>query len=89
MSSVPFEIKDISLVGIWGIDSKDSSFCLCKRHLLAPTIEEIKDKKEKLSEKAMALASKVYEEAAKANAPKEEEKEDKKSDDAVEAEFVE
>ena len=39
-------------------------------------IEEIKDKKEKLSEKAMALAGKVYEEAAKANAPKEEETEE-------------
>ena len=52
-------------------------------------VEEIKDKKEKLSEKAMALASKVYEEAAKANAPKDEKEDKKKSDDTVEAEFVE
>ncbi len=56
-------------------------------------IEEIKSTKEKLQEKAMALATKVYEEAAKeAEANKEnseESSEDKKSDDVVDAEFEE
>jgi hypothetical protein len=45
MSSIPFKIESISLIGIWGIDSKDSSHCICKRNLLAPTIEELKEKR--------------------------------------------
>ena len=48
-------------------------------------IEEIKDKKEKLQEKAMALSAKVYEEAAKANQASQEESSDNddKTDDNV------
>lgn len=45
MSTVPFKIEDLSLVGIWGIDSKDTLYCICKRHLLAPTKKELKEKK--------------------------------------------
>lgn len=55
-------------------------------------IEEIKAKKEALNETAMALATKVYEEAAK-KAQEEngnsEEGQDKKNDDAIDAEFEE
>ena len=44
----------------------------------------------KLNEKAMALATKVYEEAAKKSQEenKEETKNDKKDDDVIDAEFV-
>ncbi len=56
-----------------------------KKALDDKDIDEIKSKKEKLDEKAMALATKVYEEAAKNS--KEEEKEDK--EETVDAEFVE
>ena len=53
-------------------------------------IEDIKAKKEKLNETAMAFATKVYEEAAKASQSNEETvKEDKKDDDVVDAEFEE
>ena len=38
-----------------------------KKALEGDDIDEIKDLKEKLQEKAMSLATKVYEEAAKAN----------------------
>ncbi|MDD3392679.1 MAG: molecular chaperone DnaK [Bacilli bacterium] len=54
-------------------------------------LDDIKTKKEKLNETSMALATKVYEEAAKTSseeAPKEETKEDKKSD-VKDAEFEE
>ena len=49
------------------------------------TIEEIKEKTSKLNEKAMSLASRVYEEAAKANQGNAEASND---DEAAEAEFV-
>ena len=55
-------------------------------------IEEIKDKKEKLQEKAMALSAKVYEEAAKANQASQEEtsdNDDKKDDNVKEADIEE
>ncbi len=57
-------------------------------------IDDIKEKKEKLQEKTMALATKVYEEAAKSRQAEEqdEEKEDKKSkksDDVEEADIEE
>ena len=48
-------------------------------------LEEIKNKTKELNEKAMALATKVYEQASAANAPKDEPKED---GGAQEAEFV-
>ena len=49
-----------------------------------------KEKKDKLNETAMALATKVYEEAAKKSQEenKEETKNDKKDDDVIDAEFV-
>ena len=56
-------------------------------------IEDIKAKKDKLNETAMAFATKVYEEAAKANGANTENneapKENKKDDDVVDAEFEE
>ena len=56
-------------------------------------IEDIKAKKDKLNETAMAFATKVYEEAAKANGANAENneapKENKKDDDVVDAEFEE
>ena len=56
-------------------------------------IEDIKSKKEKLSEKAMALAAKVYEqvnkERADASNSTEEVKEDKKDDNVVDADYEE
>ena len=55
-------------------------------------IEEIKDKKEKLQEKAMALSAKVYEEAAKANQANEstsDDSNDKKDDNVKEADIEE
>ena len=68
-----------------------------KEALKDEDIEEIKEKKEKLQEKTMALATKVYEEAAKArqSEEQEEEKEDKKDkkkkkdDDVEEADIEE
>ena len=51
-------------------------------------VDKIKDAKEKLNEKAMALSTKVYEEAAK-KAQSENKEEPKKDDDVVDAEFVE
>ena len=55
-------------------------------------VEEIKSSKDKLLEKANAFASKVYEEAAKANQntnEKEEETTDKKDDNVVDADYEE
>jgi len=56
-------------------------------------LDDLKEAKDKLQEKAMALATRVYEEAAKANNTEDvkEEKEDKKSkkDDAEEADYEE
>ena len=54
-------------------------------------IDEIKDKKEKLQEKAMALSAKVYEEAAKANQANEsnDSSDDKKDDNVKEADIEE
>ena len=54
----------------------------------------MKDAKEKLNEKAMALGSKVYEEAAKANqanagATSENTDNDKKDDSVVDADYEE
>ncbi len=46
-------------------------------------IDKMKSAKDKLNEKAMALGSKVYEEAAKANQTNEESSNDKKDDDTV------
>ena len=67
-----------------------------KEALEKDDIELIKDKKEKLNETAMALATKVYEQAQK-EAQKEEKKEDKKEskedkkdkDDVIDAEYEE
>jgi molecular chaperone DnaK len=58
-----------------------------KKSMAGTDIEDIKNKTKELNDKAMALATRVYEEAAKnnqANAPKD----DKKDDSAEEAEFV-
>ena len=70
-----------------------------KKALEGGDIDEIKKEKEKLQEKAMALASKVYEQAAKERASASEEKEDeeekpkknkkKKDDDVEEADIEE
>jgi molecular chaperone DnaK len=58
-----------------------------KKALEGKDIEEIKNKTKALNDKAMALATKVYEEAAKQNAPKDDKKDDNNSG-AEEAEFV-
>lgn len=63
-----------------------------KEALEKEDLEDIKVKKDKLNETAMALATKVYEQAAKEaeNATEgEEEKQDKKDDNVVDAEFEE
>ena len=57
-------------------------------------LDDIKAKKDKLTEKSMALATKVYEEEAKKNEAKqaenkETENEPKKDDDAIDASFEE
>ena len=57
-------------------------------------LDKMKDAKEKLNEKAMALGSKVYEEAAKANqanagATSESADNDKKDDSVVDADYEE
>ena len=56
-----------------------------KKALEGSNIDEIKDKTKALNEKAMSLATKVYEEASKANAANNNSNE---SSDAEEAEFV-
>jgi len=80
------------------VDSKDKEKAEeqikeLKEALEKDDIEDIKSKTEKLNESAMALATKVYEEAAKANQAEntEEEKEDKKSkkDDVMDADYEE
>ena len=63
-----------------------------KEALEKGNIEDIKTKKEKLNETAMAFATKVYEEAAKANQANAENKtteETKKDDNVMDAEFEE
>ena len=64
-----------------------------KEALEKDDIDDIKSKTEALNETAMALATKVYEEASKKQAEenKEEEKEDKndKKDDVVDADYEE
>jgi len=55
-----------------------------KESLKGTDVDDIKDKTAKLNEKAMALASRVYEEAAKANQANEA----SNDDEATEAEFV-
>ena len=57
-----------------------------KKSLEGDDVDDIKDKTAKLNEKAMALASRVYEEAAKNNQANAESSND--TDDADEAEFV-
>lgn len=58
-------------------------------------LDDIKDKKDKLNETAMALATKVYEEASKqaqaegANAETKEAKDSKKDDDVIDADYEE
>jgi len=80
------------------VDSKDKEKAEdqikeLKEALEKDDIEDIKAKTEKLNESAMALATKVYEEAAKANQAEqsEEEKTDKKSkkDDVMDADYEE
>ena len=77
------------------IDSKDkekaeSEIKELKEALEKNNLDEIKSKKEKLQETAMAFATKVYEEAAKANQSNETTEEQPKNDDGVEeAEFEE
>ena len=81
------------------VDSKDKEKAEdqikeLKEALEGDDIEDIKAKTEKLNESAMALATKVYEEAAKANQAEqpEEEKEDKKKskkDDVMDADYEE
>ena len=57
-----------------------------KKALEGDDVDDIKDKTSKLNEKAMALASRVYEEAAKNNQANTESSDN--NDDASEAEFV-
>ena len=80
------------------VDSKDKEKAEdqikeLKKALEGDDIEDIKAKTEKLNESAMALATKVYEEAAKANQAEqpEEEKTEKKSkkDDVMDADYEE
>ena len=65
-----------------------------KKAIEKEDVEEIKNAKDKLLEKANAFASKVYEEAAKNNQPAEntdnnEPKDDKKDDNVVDADYEE
>ena len=64
-----------------------------KKALEGDDIDEIKELKEKLQEKAMALATKVYEEAAKANqaaqGSDDEEETSSKKDNVQEASYEE
>ena len=63
-----------------------------KKALEKGDIDEIKEEKEKLQEKAMSLATKVYEQAAKErqeNEPEEKESNDKKDDKVEEADIEE
>ena len=60
-----------------------------KKSLEGNDIEDIKEKTKNLNEKAMALATKVYEEAAKANAEANKDNNQSEEGKAEEAEFVE
>ena len=60
-----------------------------KEALKGTDLEEIKDKKDKLQESAMALGSKVYEEAAKKAQEESANNDSKEEDEVVEAEFEE
>ena len=81
------------------VDSKDKAeaedlIAYLKKALEGDDIDEIKELKEKLQEKAMALATKVYEEAAKANQSAQgsddsEEATDSKRDNVQEASYEE
>ena len=79
------------------VDSKDKEeaedmISDLKKALEGDDIDEIKELKEKLQEKAMALATKVYEEAAKANQAaqgSDEEDTDSKKDNVQEASYEE
>ena len=57
--------------------------------LATDNVEDIKKKKDELNEVAMALATKVYEEAAKANQANAEESSDNKEDNVKDAEYEE
>ena len=57
-----------------------------KEALTSENVDDIKAKKEKLNETAMALATKVYEEAAK---QQQEPSEEKKDDTVIDAEYEE
>ena len=77
------------------VDSKDKEKAEeqikeLKEALEKSDIEDIKKKKEALTETAMAFATKVYEEAAKqAQTENNEEKQEDKNDDVIDAEFEE
>ena len=79
------------------VDSKDKEeaedmISDLKKALEGDDIDEIKELKEKLQEKAMSLATKVYEEAAKANQAaqgSDEEGTDSKHDNVQEASYEE
>ena len=79
------------------VDSKDKEKAEAeikdlKEALEKDDLEDIKSKKEKLNETAMALATKVYEEAAKqaqSEQASEDVKEDKKDDDVIDADYEE
>ena len=60
-----------------------------RKALTDNNIDEIKEKSEKLNEKAMAFATKVYEEAAKENQEEKTSSNEEKKDDVIDAEFEE
>jgi len=60
-----------------------------KDALSSGKVEDIKAKKDKLQETAMAFATKVYEQAAKENQAKTESSEEPKKDDVIDAEYEE
>ena len=76
------------------IDEKDKEEALSlikdlEETLTKGDIEDIKNKKDKLNEKTMALATKVYEEASKNNQENSEEKQEDKNDNIQDAEYEE
>ena len=60
-----------------------------KEALSAENIDDIKSKKDKLNETAMALATKVYEQAAKKEEEKQAESKEEKDDTVIDAEYEE
>ena len=60
-----------------------------KDALSSGKVEDIKAKKDKLQETTMALAAKVYEQAAKESQAKTESSEEPKKDDVIDAEYEE